>query len=387
VTRVVVVPFRVASNPRAAGHFWVYATYVDALRRMGCDVWWLEELPASADPRADETRIGLLVERLRPLGLAEQLILFRSPAKPDQDHRSPTYLNVEAGFAERVLSGSDLLINFHYELPPALLVRVQRTALLDIDPGMLQLWWASGELRVHPHDVYFSIGENLGRVPGHGEAQWLHTPPAVSLHHWRYQKQPARGAYTSVSSWRSRSYVTLNGELRDSNKSVSYLEYIDLPRRTRQALELVTSLSDDEAEDRQLLESHGWRVRDAEEAAPDPYTYRSYIQSSRGEFGLAKPAYVSLGNAWFSDRTVCYLASGRPAVVQNTGPSSFLSDGLGLVRFSSVAEAIAALDEVEGNYTKHSRAARELAETYFSAPRVVRRLLDRALDRSAAALG
>ena len=133
-----------------------------------------------------------------------------------------------------------------------------------------------------------------------------------------------------------------------------------------------------EEEDRSLLEGHGWRVLDSTVAFRTPETYQRYIQRSRGELGCAKPACVLLGHAWVSDRTVCYLASGKPAVVQDTGPSSYLP-GCGLLRFSTVDEAAAALDEVAAHYERHCRAAREIAEASFSATGVVTRLLGQAL--------
>lgn len=378
MTRVVVAPFRVANQAQVAGHFWAYVQYVDALRRVGCDVWWLEELPAPSDPAADEVAVSTLHARLRPLGLADHLILYRHP-DGDGDAGEPRYLTVDAHLAERVLEDSDLLLNFHYELPASMLARFRRTALVDIDPGLLQLWWTNGQLRVHRHDVYFTIGENLGEVPGEEDAVWIHTPPAVSLDLWPFRYDPACSTFTSISSWHSETYVLVDGELFDTNKSLTYLDFQGLPRRTGRRLELATTMSAPEEDDRQLLLRNGWTVRDAREVAGDPGAYQAYIQDSRGEFGCAKPAYVLLGNAWLSDRTVCYLASGKPAVVQYTGPSSYGREGLGLLRFSSVEEAAAAIDEVNADYERHCRAARELAEAHFAATEAAARMLERAL--------
>jgi hypothetical protein len=296
----------------------------------------------------------------------------------DPGAQDPTYLTCSARQAEQVLAGTELLLNFHYEMRPALLTRFRRTALVDIDPGMLQLWWRQGHLRIHEHDRYLTIGEHLaGSVPG---VTWVHTAPPVSLDLWPYRYDPACEAFTSVSSWRTGAYVALDGHtMLDSNKRVSYLDFADLPRRTEQPLELASVLGPGEEEDRSLLEGHGWRVRDSTLAFRTPETYQRYVQSSRGELGCAKPAYVLLRNAWFSDRTVCYLASGKPAVVQDTGPSSYLPDGCGLLRFSTVDEAAAALDEVAAHYERHCRAAREIAAACFSATGVVTRILGHAL--------
>jgi hypothetical protein len=322
----------------------VYVQYADALRRIGCDVWWLEELPAQPDPGADQVRIATLLDRLRPFGMAEQVILFRAAGDGDE----PTYLTGSAAAAERVFRDADLLLNFHYELPTSVLVR-------------------------------FSIGEHLPGVPGEEGTGWVHTSPAVSLDLWPYRYDPACSTYTTISSWSSESYVLLDGRMFDTNKRVAYLQHAELPRRTDQPLEIATAIHEEEVRDRRLMDSHGWRVREAGEVAADPWRYQGYIQASRGEFGFAKPAYVLLGNAWVSDRTACYLASGKPAVVEHTGPSAFLPEGPGLLRFSGMDEAVAALDDVEAHYEKHCRAAREIAETFFSAADVVTRMLDHAL--------
>lgn len=380
MTRVVLAPFRVAHYARAAGHFWVYVQYADALRRLGCDVWWLEELPSSPQPRPSDPRVATLLERLRAFGLADRAIVYEAPAGAPGPCDTPTYLTMPAERAERVLRQSDLLLSFHYEMAPGMLARFRRTALVDIDPGLLQLWWGSNQLRVQRHDVYFTIGEKVGPVPGDPAAQWVHSRPAVSLDLWPFRYDPDCSAVTSISSWQSRSYVLVNGSLLDTNKRVAYLDFLDLPQRVTRPMEIATALGADEEDDRRLLQDNGWVVREAVGVAGDPQAYQAYIQGSRAEFGCAKPAYVMLRNGWFSDRTACYLASGKPAVVQDTGPSDDLPDGLGLIRFTTLEEAAAGLAEVDAHYERHCRAARDLAEHFFSARDIVTRMLHQALQ-------
>lgn len=379
--RVVLATFWVTEHPHAGGHFWVYAQYADALRRIGCDVWWLEEMSPRADLEGERSGAAVLIDRLRPLGLDDKLILYRWPTGADNERTEPSYLNVSADRAEQVFRDSDLLLNFHYALPAGMLARFRRTALVDIDPGLLQLWWVNAQLQVNRHDAYFSIGENLGGVPENDDARWIHTPPAVSLDLWPYKYDPACSRFTTVTSWDSHTYVTMDGKLFDTNKRLSYLRYLDLPGQTDQRLELATVFGEGEEAHRRLLESHGWMVRDSREVADSPRAYQAYIQGSRGEFSCAKPAYVLLRNAWLSDRTVCYLASGKPAIVQDTGSSSYLPDGLGLLRFSSPEEAVDAFAAVDAHYERHCRAAREIAESHFSAKDIVTRLLHRAVAR------
>src|SRR5256712_13666424 len=149
---------------------------------------------------------------------------------------------------------------------------------------------------------------------------------------------------------------------------------------TSQPLELALLLADGDGEDRRLLEGHRWRIRDAREVASTPERYRAYIQGSRGEWSCAKPFFVKLQNAWVSDRTVCYLASGKPAVVQHTGPSAYLPHGEGMFRFTTLDEAAAALDAVNTAYERHCRAAREIADQYFDAKRGLADRLQEALQ-------
>ena len=127
------------------------------------------------------------------------------------------------------------------------------------------------------------------------------------------------------------------------------------------------------------LERHGWRVRHASEVSSTPERYRDYIQRSRGEFSCVKPSCIKLQNAWISDRSLCYLASGKPVVVQDTGPSAYVPRGDGLLRFSTPEQAAAALAAVNADYEGHCRAARQLAETHFDARRTAERLLNVAL--------
>src|SRR5205823_9306760 len=132
-------------------------------------------------------------------------------------------------------------------------------------------------------------------------------------------------------------------------------------------------------EDRRLLERQSWKIVHAWDVSSTPEQYRAYIQRSRGEFSCVKPSCMLLQNAWISDRTLCYLASGKPAVVQHTGPSHFLPDAAGLFRFRTLEEAARALSTAEADYARHGRLARALAEEYFDAHKVVGRVVEHAL--------
>jgi hypothetical protein len=384
---VVLSSFKVASFWEGGGHFWVYMQYLQALRRAGCDVYWMEQLHPSGDPARDDRALDAFRSRAKAFGLDGRLLLYSAGAA--QDERE--WQGVTASEAEARLRSADLLLNFHYAIQPGLLSLPRRTALVDIDPGLLQHWVGTGMLEVPPHDVYLTTGETVGSpgtdFPDWG-VEWIHFHPLVCLDLWPIRYDPACEAFTTISGWSEASWIHMpeNGRpvLKENTKRVSFLEFADLPGRTSQPLELALDLNtnpdDSDAQDRRLLESCGWRVRHSRKIAGSPEAYRRYIQGSRGELSCAKPSCMWFQNAWVSDRSVCYLASGKPVVVQHTGPSSFLPSGEGMFRFRSADEAVDALDQINGNYAKHCRAARELAEACFDADRQIRRILDAALD-------
>ena len=144
-------------------------------------------------------------------------------------------------------------------------------------------------------------------------------------------------------------------------------------------MELALCLAEDEEDERLELMRRGWRVCHSFRVSATPWDYQSYIQNSRGEFSCVKPSCLRLANAWISDRTICYLASGKPAVVEHTGPSRFLPDAAGLFRFRNPAEAARCLETAASDYERHCRLARTLAEEFFDARKVAHRLLERAL--------
>ena len=194
--------------------------------------------------------------------------------------------------------------------------------------------------------------------------------------------------FTTVSHWSSRDWIDEDGEPRRNDKRSGFLPFMDLPRRTSQLLELALCLEADEdlnllpheERERQALAAHGWHVRHAHAVASTPWDYQTYIQNSRGEFSCAKRSCLKFQNAWISDRTLCYLASGKPAVVQHTGPSSILPNGEGIFRFSTLKQAAKALAAVNSDYERHGRAARQLVETYFDAKDVLRTILTRTVE-------
>jgi hypothetical protein len=278
---------------------------------------------------------------------------------------------------------ADLLVDMGYGARQEIVDRYRHSVLIDIDPGILQIWMSMGHVKVARHKTYFTIGETVGQsgsnLPDLG-LRWHHTPPCVSLDAWPVTRAAPNAPFTTVSQWRGGDWVVYGDESYSNEKRQGFLPYLDLPRLTRQPLELALGLSEWEEDERQSLLSKGWRVRHATDVSATPADYQSYLQSSAGEFGCCKPSCVRLRNAWISDRTICYLASGKPAVVQHTGESRFLPDASGLFRFKTLVEAAAAMREVGASYDRHAKAARALAEEFFDAKHVAKRLLETALS-------
>jgi hypothetical protein len=360
---------------QGGGHVWAYLNWALGLRALGHDVVWLEAVKPGTSAEALRDAVDVLKHRLRRYGLADSVALCALT----EGSRPPM---VEGCMDLDAASRADLLLNFVYGLSRDVVERFPRTALVDIDPGLLQIWISRKAMTVAPHDVYFSIGERLGH-PGSDSPDaglpWTYTPPCVALDWWPLAPSGTDGGtFTTVSHWYADEWVEWSGELYKNDKQTAFLPFLDLPRRTPWPLELALCIREDDGEQAELRRK-GWRVRHAWDVSLTPWDYQQYVRNSLGEFSCAKPSYVRLQNAWISDRTLCYLASGRPAVVQHTGPSRFLPDAGGLFRFRTIDDAARCLEAVMTEYERQRHLARALAEEYFDAPKVVGRVLEQAL--------
>lgn len=377
MTSVIVASNSVAVFAEGGGHFWVFLQWIRGLQRNGCEVHWLECTGPKYGRQPDERAIDTFLANAARFGLADVTLVCSRRADG-----SVEFLNVAHAAGQAVLDRADLLVDFKYDLPEAILAAVRRRALVDIDPGQLQFWMAHGQLDLPEHDIYFTTGERVGGDGSRdGELTWHEIRPVVDTESWAFDTGAPGEAYTSVTNWFGE-WLTDGGELLlDNSKRIEFLKFVDLPQRAAAPLELAVCFGDEVEDeiDRKRLLASGWRVRHSFEAAGDPVRYRDYVRQSRGEFSCVKPSCLLFGNAWISDRTLCYLASGRPAVVQHTGASSYLPDAEGLFRFHDLDGAAAALEEAERRYEHHRHAARELAVAHFDAAAVSARVLDLAL--------
>jgi hypothetical protein len=357
------------------GHLWVYLNWALGLRGLGCRVIWLEAVDPDLPTQEVRAYANALKCGLERYGLADYMTLCSFNGEPLLRSGPERYLDLEAA------TEADLLLNLKYFAAPELVGRFRRSALVDIDPGLLQIWMSKGVIDLARHDVYFTIGETVGqpgsRVPDVG-LRWQYTPPCVALDWWPPRRAADDAPFTTVSHWYMDEWEDDAGGLYSNDKRAGFLPFLDLPQRTAQPLELALCLSGDYVE-QAALEERGWGVREACEVVSTPWEYQRYVQASRGEFSCVKPSCVRLQNSWISDRTLCYLASGKPAVIEHTGPSRFLPDAAGLFRFRDMGEAVRCLEAVAADYEDQCRLARALAEEYFDSQKVVRNVLERAL--------
>ena len=409
----IIVTGLIAQHPLLAGVTWDYLQYVLGLARLGHDVYYFEDSgqwPYTPDGGASGNEwiardcapnVDHLARVMARFGLADRWA-YRFPTRP-------RWFGLSHRERRAVIESADLLINVSGTLRrPADYRRVKRLVYIDSDPAFTQvkLVLPRGHLkfrkRVNAHDVYFSFGEAFSSaVPDTGH-RWRPTRQPIVLPEWRHSAAPGE-AFTTVMSWTSYRPLRYAGQ-NFGQKDVELRRFLELPARVRPTvLEIAlnpTQHVDWEVEPRapssgdgagpsprptagDLLSRMGWRVADAARVGSDLDSYRQYIQSSKAEWSVAKNGYVRGQAGWFSCRSACYLAAGRPVVVQDTGFGAVIPVGEGVLTFGTMEEAAAAIREVESDYGRHAKAARAIAEEYFDSDKVLPRLIDEALSSGA----
>jgi hypothetical protein len=322
--------------------------------------------PASPE---DSWNLEYLDEVMETFGLADSYSVLLGADAAAGVSRSEALERVEA---------SALLLNVNgYITDPAVLTRASRAAFLDIDPGFGQMW---RELGLHDlfrgHDAYVTIGERIGR-PGctipTGGIDWVTTPQPVVLELWPRTAGGER--FTSVGAWRGPfGPVEFEGETYGLRVH-EFRKFAQLPQLVSAHLEIALDIAAAESRDLELLRDGGWELEDPARVAGDPLAYRGYVQGSGAEFMVAKNMYVRSRGGWFSDRSICYLASGKPVVAEETGFSERYPTGEGLLSFETLEEAVEGVNAIMSDYERHAAGARALAEAHFDSDRVLLRLL------------
>jgi hypothetical protein len=366
-----------------------FLQYVMGLTQLGHNVYFLEvgdDYPSCYDPSRNLTStdptygLRFATDVFDRTGLGSRWAYH--------DARTSSWLGPCADRVAEACLSADLLLNIGgvNRLDSSILEAVPVRALVDLDPVFTQvkhLMDSTARDRAMRHTAFFTIGENFGRpgssVPDDG-LPWQTTRQPVVLDAWPFTPGPENGKFTTVMQWESYPAMEYRG-IRHGLKSDSFGPYWDLPDRVGRIFELAVG---GPAVPSDLLRTKGWGPRNPLEVTQDPWTYQRYIQQSKGEFSVAKHAYATTHSGWFSDRSVGYLASGRPVLMQETGFSDWLPTGEGLMAFSSPQEVLNGLEEIQTRYQFHCRSARELAEAYFDSRTVLSRLIDDAMNSASA---
>jgi hypothetical protein len=379
--RIIVLGYLVRGP--VGGMVWSDLHYLMGLAGLGHDVYFFEDsddYPSCYDPVRGFTDVD------PTYGLAFARRVFERIGMADSwayhDAHQGAWHGPRADQAVSLCEGADVVLNLGGVNPlrPWLMDAPVRV-LVDQDPAFTQirhLTDPSEMQRARAHTAFLTFGESFGdpecRVPDDG-LPWAPTRQPVWLE--AVSASPGRpdAPITTAMQWESYPPREFDGT-HYGMKDRSFRDYIDLPSRGLGPFELVVSGASTPAD---LLARHGWRLRDPHTTTPDPWTYEAFIRESRAEFSVAKHGYVVARTGWFSERSVAYLATGRPVVVQDTGFSRRLPVGSGLLAFDDLEGAVGALEDVDRRYPAHCLAARRLAEEFFDARRVLGRLIEQVM--------
>jgi hypothetical protein len=370
---LIVVAGALANKPWNGGAAWTRLSWLLGFQQLGCDVYFIEQIA----PGAGVADADFFTHVTSGFGLDERSTLISA-----QDSRS---IGLRANELADLADAADLLVNISGHLTlDTLKPRFRKRIFIDLDPGYTQFWHAQGlaQERLRDHQAYFTVGENIGTpacdVPTNG-IDWQPIRQPVLLDEWPAVPAPPRDRrFTTVASWRGAYGRVTHDGLQFGVKAHEFRKFAALPTMTEHAFEIALDVDPADGRDVEALQQQAWHVVDANDVTGDPFAFRRYIQESAAECSVAQGIYVETHSGWFSDRTVRYLASGKPALVQDTGFAQRYSDSTdscGLVPFNTLEEAARGADRIMRDYDEHARAARAIAEEYFDSNTVLRNLL------------
>ncbi|HEX6960341.1 MAG TPA: glycosyltransferase [Lacipirellula sp.] len=368
-----------AQRPGRGGQMWVFLQYLLGFRKLGYEVLYVDALPpescvdrqGNSCRAAESWNVEYLTASMKQYGLENNWTLL------SEGHDS---FGVPRREMLRRVREAECVINvMGFLRDPDVFDAAQRLVFLDIDPGFGQMWRQLQLADIFAaHDCFLTVGLNVGGesslVPTCG-LNWTATPPPVALDYWPAQPPRPGLPFTSVCTWRGI-FGPIEYQGRTWGLRVhEFRKFMELPLATGGAFQLALDVDARDARDLRALNSNGWQLVDPRDAVQSPHDYQRYIQRSGAEFGVAKQMYVDTRGGWISDRTVCYLASGKPALVQDTGIRDKLPTGEGLLVFTTMEEAVEGVERIRRDYALHARAARRIAEEYFDSDKVLDRLL------------
>ncbi len=384
--KIVVMGF-MGSMP-IAGVIWQHIHYIVGLKRLGHDVYYIEDsarMPYDPEMLTITEDFGYATRILHQLscefGFENKWAFCARYSKSN-----PT-VGLPLRKIRQLYCEADAILNVcgAQELNEDLLAS-DRIIYVESDPGVEQIKIDNGVRStvdyLSRHHALFTFGENVPTrifpVPRHG-FRWLPTRQPVVLDFWETKQRPSRTAvFTSVANWSTSGQkdIIWRGKKYLWSKSREFLRFIESPRKASETFELATDIKD--AKTRHRFERNRWRLVSPVRISANHRLYRDYIRLSKGEFTVAKDQYVRLRTGWFSDRSSCYLAAGRPVITQETEFTRHYGGDTGLLAFRTLGEIVDAVGKINRDYSKHSRAAREIAHEFFQAQKILRSLLDRA---------
>jgi hypothetical protein len=403
----IVVCGALANKAGNGGAAWTRLSWALGFERLACDVYFLEQIAAATC--VDSTGAACDLKRSTNLAFFNRVtdrfgLGGRSALIAESDR---TTAGLRWDEIVDLADAADLLVNISGHLTlDRLKPRFRRRVFLDLDPGYTQFWYAAGTgvERLRDHHFYFTIGENIGRsgcsIPV-GGIGWRPIRQPVLLNEWPVIDEWPQGArasslsterrlhpsttddhhvldsmrFTTVASWRGPYGCVAHNGARFGLKAHEFRKFLALPTLSHHTFEIALDVHPADSRDVESLVSNRWKLADPKLVAADPVAFRRYVQTSSAEFSVAQGIYVDTRSGWFSDRTVRYLASGKPALVQDTGFSGNYPVGRGLVPFRTLDEARRGAESITRDYDRHSRAARSIAEEFFDSNTVLRTLL------------
>jgi hypothetical protein len=378
---LIVVSGALANKPMNGGAAWTRFSWAIGLRKLGHEVYFIEQIGGRTCVDAS----GIACDLDRSVNAAyftrtTQRFGFEGTSaliSEDEDRA----IGLSSKEVADVADAAELLVNISGHLTlKTLKPRFRRRVFIDLDPGYTQFWHAQrlAEDRLRDHDAYFTVGENIGGpdcgIPTGGIA-WRAIRQPVVLDEWPPAPGTAPARFTTIASWRGPYGRVSHNGVQFGLKAHEFRRFLRLPTLTSHRFEVALDVDPADYKDVESLQSHAWTIVDPKAVAGDAASFRSYVQESSAECSVAQGIYVQTRSGWFSDRTVRYLASGKPALVQDTGFGRNVPTGVGLVPFRTLEEAAQGADLIMDDYEVHSRAARALAEEFFDSDKILRSLL------------
>jgi hypothetical protein len=396
-----------AKYREGGGNFSVPLQWLLGLRRLKLDAIWLELLPASDDPLADQSKIEHFQRQLRAHGLAGRYcLLYQQPASDTHDLDSLQCVGISKRELLDRLGGPNVLLNLAYSIHPPLLLKFERRIFCDLDPSEIFYWMTKMEIGQSYHHEFWTIGLNVhnndcllpknavavplsrGDHPNAGNSrrqsavaatsaiQWKTFYPMVDTKFFPRQPRPPKPKFTTVGQWYWGGAVEVAGEFPDLSKKFAFESYLDLPARVPEAqFELAMNIAAEDPE-RERLRRLGWKIVDPHRVARTARAYRGYLAGAVAEFTAIKGVDVAWRTGWISDRAAAFLALGRPVITEDTGADRYLPAKNGFRFIRSAAEADAAVREVLQDWSRLSKQSRQCAVEVFDSVRSLRRILD-----------